>query len=488
MLQMKNLFQNYLGKTKSSLIDLFSHKITYFYIAMFVALLGCVFSEIAVYFVFALVAVVSVMFSFDKSLTFTLCLFPFAGVISLGGVIYIIIPLATVLLIHSVKYFIEVLKKKKTINWWFAGIILAFSVYLLLPIRDPLASDKGEFFSLYDFANIFMFLDMIYLIWAYKDEIKIDKAVIIFSISLIASCLYFLLKPVSARLTGLLPAIYQSEVCKFNALVGFNPNSLALTAGLTLTILLYMIVTSKIKYESLFLLVPIFIFGYLTISRQFLFSIFIALCLMFVVSLIKKNYTALKILLIFAGIGALVALIFSNVTNIFLGRLSIKDAVSGYNDAATLPKEELVQIVNPGRGGLIKIYLWDWVSSAMIFLFGRGVQTGYINNFNAHNTFIHLFWESGLIGGLCFIAILFLTVKNISNANFVGTIKNIFGKWENYVLYVPVCALLFVENIFLKPMFIVMSAIFIFALLAQSNKNMVSNNESTNENEKDVSE
>ena len=46
----------------------------------------------------------------------------------------------------------------------------------------------------------------------------------------------------------------------------------------------------------------------------------------------------------------------------------------------TLSKEELNQIKDPGRGGLIKKYFLDWVSTPLMILFGKGFNYNYLNN------------------------------------------------------------------------------------------------------------
>lgn len=495
MQQIKTLSKNLATNAKNSLKTLFSNKITYFYLGLFALLLGAVYSEYFAYVIFALVLAVSIIFSFSDSLTFSLCLFPFSVLLSIKGTIMFIVPLAICLGVQSIKYIVEVIKKQKQVNWWFVGIMLAFVVYSVLPISSPLQADKGKFYYFYSLLCEILFFDLIYLLYIYKDEIKTNKLLHLFVISLLISCFYGLLRGTSSRLESLIPTFNSGNRVKYNGLVSFNPNGFALLSGIVVSVLMYMIVSSKIGYSACFYIIFLMFFGTLTLSRQFIFAFLIAFVLMIIGSLFKKNYVALKSISIIVVVLLAIVVLLKDEFSVLLGRLSLDDLVNGYGNSTELSKDELMNVGDPGRGGLIKLYMLDFVSSAQIVLFGRGIFTGYINSFNGHNTFLHMLWETGIVGTVGFAAVLFMSVLYFTKSNFVGTLKNIFGKIDNYLLYIPICALLFVENIFLKPMFIVAAAIFVCALLTNQKdleETKIQNNEAEDnliiQNEKDISE
>ena len=473
MQQMKNLFQNCLGKTKNKLVEIFSFKIIYFYIALIVALFSSLFFEIAVYFVVALTAVVAILFPFEQSLIFSISTFTFSAVLDVNGINMNIAILVITMLPTLFKHLIQLFSKKQKLNWWLVGSCLLVLVFVIIPIDRTYSNTNNIWLDLYEIAFFVMFLMIIYTMFLNKNKFNTNSFIKIFSLFLILSCLAAFLRPVSPRLQSLIKAYPLGNIQKITGLVGNNPNMLAAFCNVVLVCYFYQVLTEKIGLESLVFILPIFVFGLYTVSRQFIFAVIILMTLFLIAALVKKDKRILKKALILISSILIVSLIFFDLTKMNIERLGIADLLFGYNNSTDLNVEQIQQIKDPGRGGLFKSYMGDFVSSPVYILIGRGITTEYINNFTAHNTFVHLLWEMGLIGTVLFIFVLFCFVKEFNKANIKQTFKIIFGSFDKYVMYVPLCAVLFVENMFIKLPIIVFATLFILTLCATKKDNKI---------------
>ena len=165
-----------------------------------------------------------------------------------------------------------------------------------------------------------------------------------------------------------------------------------------------------------------------------------------------------------AGI-ILVMLVLFMYTKEHFGRLSADDLVNGYNNS--VDAENINQIADPGRGGLIKIYVKDFLSSALVILFGRGLAAPWIGGTNclsSHNTYLQAFWNTGIVGVILFVAVMLIIIKKYSALNSKTLIKSAFTDFGNYILILPILAIMFIENLFMNMQMIIAVMVVVFAI------------------------
>ena len=99
--------------------------------------------------------------------------------------------------------------------------------------------------------------------------------------------------------------------------------------------------------------------------------------------------------------------------------------------------------VNLIRTDLYKYYLMDWASSLKTIFFGRGISSPLIGGpgMNAHNVFLQMLWEHGIIGCVIFIGMICLVID-------WKQIKNLKMYLPILILLVPFLVFLSVEVIF----------------------------------------
>ena len=169
---------------------------------------------------------------------------------------------------------------------------------------------------------------------------------------------------------------------------------------------------------------------------------------------------------------AIVMLICFEHSKVHFQRADTSDLVHGYDHGTvdTDVTDSAENFVDPGRGGLIKIYLKDYLSSVLVVLFGRGISHPWFGSYSAHNTYLQAFWNTGLIGVSLLIVIAFLFLKKFTNLKFVTLLKKTFTDLSLYQLLIPVLAIMFIENLFMNMQMIVVVMVVLFAILIVQRK------------------
>ena len=311
-------------------------------------------------------------------------------------------------------YFIRVIRKEKKLNWKILIPVGAFLVYAILPFHEC---------SWKDAIGLILFFGLLYVVFEEKREINFKFIVRIFVLGLIISCIFGLFKPFSPLLNEKIPTMvpYGYTKVRFQGLIS-HPNQLAALIVIAICASLILKFKGRISFiESFAFFKPLFIFGYLTLSRVFVLTTAIALAVFGVFYLIKYKVKAFPLLCSFLVVIGLVAVIFLGETNNYLQRIDDSgDYTEGEFDPDNLPweSEEWLSGVfegkiyfDPGRTGLYKMYLKDWSSSTKTILFGRGISRPLIGQISAHNLFIQELWEHGVIGYFLYAVIILCTVN-----------------------------------------------------------------------------
>lgn len=315
----------------------------------------------------------------------------------------------------GVKYLVDVFKKNKSINWKTLIPIFVFLLFVILPVHEAKIGNIAIYIGL---------LALLYLVFAYKRELSFTKLVLSLCLGIIVSSLFYLTKFISPRMAALLPIHYadNSSFIRFPALIG-HPNGLAVVASIALS---FLFVLWYRKQISLQVFIPIFVGtfipAYLAISRNFIAAFGVLFLAFVILSLVKYKKAA------FSKVGCLALVILIVIaccyypTEVYFARFNsqIEYDQPGEqlpSESVELPTEPPADATlddgtqawwngvyageihyDPGRKGIWKMYLYDWTSSVKNILCGRGVSAKAIGQMAAHNTFIQLLWEQGVIG------------------------------------------------------------------------------------------
>ncbi len=386
--------------------------------------LGCFF-EIAIWVLLFYAIFISFFYNYEKIFALYLYLTSFIGLFSLS----VSSPLFTFDLFSCVlsaiiliRYVYEVIKFKEKINFKTLIPILVFSVFLVLPIHN--------LHGLPIIKTILFFL-VLYVINEKKEKISLSKIVLLFSLGLIVSSFFALFKSISPRLLEIIPSQFVENTFRFSSLF-LHTNNFAMHATICLSLLFFLRYQNKISTtQFLLLFTPIFIFTYLTLSRNFIISFIVALVVFLVLYIIRNKKKSLKFMFVFGAVLLISVLCCFNTTKVYMLRIistgeSITDNVE--EDTSYQTDEWWEDVYNgeikydPGRFGIWEMYLKDFSSSANQILFGKGVGSVGVGQMAAHNLFIETLWRYGVIGYLLILSII------ISFIDF----RKLKGKFKTY--------------------------------------------------------
>ena len=386
-------------------------------------ILGCFF-ETPIWIVAFFILLVAMSFSYEQILSLYLFIFPFVSFFSSETFnhLYDIIFYGLVGII-AIKYFYEVITRKERLNFKILIPMAIFFVFLILPIHNV---------HLMSIVSVMTKLGVIYVAYQKRENISLTRLAIFYSLGLIFSGALSYLRPLSSRLIGFMPYYIESQYVKF---VGFSwhPNNYALFDIICLGSLLFLKYKNKISSLYFFLLfIPLFMFGFMTISRNFILSLGVALVLFVVLYIIKYKKESLKFLSIGLAVGVLVLACLNLEFRIYLVRFNVASdqIIQEYVDNTKIdeniyppkPEEPSSDLeyqsdewwdavyrgeihYDPGRQGIWDSYLRNWSSSPMTILFGRGLGVPAIGQMAAHNLFIQNLWNYGIIGCFLFLGV-----------------------------------------------------------------------------------
>ena len=345
----------------------------------------------------------------------------------------------------------------KRINWKILIPILVLIIYWLLPIHTTSIKAVG--------VNSLDFI-FLYLVFEMRKEIKFSYVVKMFCLGLVISGLMALLRPVSERLDLILSYYTNYGYLRFSGLL-WHANHMGMIAVIAIAALFLLKYQNKIGLFGFYVfLISIYIFGYCSISRNFIINFLIVLCLFFVAYIVKYKKESIKPLCIMFIIFVAISGIFFNETKINLVRLNVLPEFVIVNEESSNPAEwaridfesdidegEYIKYsdewwkevyrgnirYDPGREEIWSEYFNDWESSITSIMFGRGVAQPYVGAMPTHNMYLEILWKNGLFGVLIYLWILFSLI------NF-KKFKQIKYCWTSIFLIVPFLVMGIVES------------------------------------------
>lgn len=393
-----------------------------------------IFSVGSIYVVALLMFYGSFVFSFEKIIAMFLFCYPFESVFYITSVsnnVYIFpIVYACMFFIVLVKYLTKVCKHKCTVNFKLIVIMGTFLLYLLLPINNKI--------QLYDIFKYVVALIYIYFLTLYKNKLFLNKLLVFACLGLVISIIFSMFVTAESRVYLLIGEFTSYGLLKKQGLFT-NPNWLAVYSILLMTCSIYKFIFESNWYCGLFILI-VFPYSYMTLSRDFIITTIITVIICCVYVIVRRYKKEILLVTVVILCILIVMICEFSATEVYFQRLGFSSynnnlCVSELNDSFVTNENIQFEIArskilnmrivpnsinennnwgdglpkDPGRLYLWKRYFNDYKSSFLKVVFGTGVSAEPLG-IDAHNSYIQLFWQYGLMG---FILIYKVLIENI---------------------------------------------------------------------------
>ena len=411
---------------------------TFLFVFCFFAFLS-LFNHIFMYVAVLIITVASIILNTKDVVTIFVFTYPFEVLFNfnLNGNNINIFPYlnALIFLVIGIKYIIKVVKKQEILDRGLIISIVIFLTYLLIPINKINIVDSLQYFAV---------LGIVYLLLKNKKELDIKQIINYSVLGLIVSVFFSVVLYFNNIYGSFYEFYYTDGILKVQGLF-VNPNYLMMFACFLSAYLKAEFVRHG-KSTTLIQWLFVFIIGYTTISRNFLFCEIAIFLFLLISCYVKKNKFGLKNLLVIFVFSLAIMLILFDYSKTYYLRLKyfIKSTLSGEN--STPIAEDT--IADPGRILIWKRYLKSYFDSIKSILFGYGISAPLLM-IKTHNTYIYGFWLIGIVG-MALLSFLMIKIMFFDNKN-----KN-SSFWSVLISFL---VLSFFESNFLNIVFLIMFAI-----------------------------
>ena len=307
------------------------------------------------------------------------------------------IALFVVLLVYVVKqYIIMFFFDKKKINWYVFATMLVFFIYSVMPIGEY---NMGWAVKLL----IMMLLALILNLFVnYKEILNLKFNLNFLAIGLIISSAYFLTCFLSPIIRNKPLSTMNEGFIRFSALL-VNPNALAMICEVSLGLLTIYLLQDKFEWTDIMSYVIFSVLGLSTFSKTFLILFSIMFIIMAIYCLKRYKLKAFYTFLIIGFVALIIFLLKRNVFIMYLRRFttSIDSDFDSY--------EYILDVATTGRYQLWLTVLDFMFTHPLVLVFGNGFGAPLIASLSAHNFYISLIYELGIVGTLLCIA-MFATI------------------------------------------------------------------------------
>ena len=307
-------------------------------------------------------------------------------------------------------FLIRVVRREQKINWKIIVPLGLFLVYMALPLHEC---------NLESFINELLFWGLLYIVFEKRKSIDFCYLVRIFVAGLIISSCLAMLRDVSPLLKRLSSGGYYYNSFRPSGLTE-HINVFASMTMIAICALLILKFKNKISSVEFFVgFVPLFILGYLTISRSFIITVAIGIAIFIIFYIFQRKVESLTFVSILLTIICITSIVFNGATWGYLKRFATEtydvDFKAEYfkeffYDQPVEWRQDVLEgkvRFDPSRQGIYYLYFTDWTSSPQNILFGRGIARPWIGvHFAAHNIFLQELWEHGLIGCIFYFIII----------------------------------------------------------------------------------
>ena len=295
---------------------------------------------------------------------------------------------------------ILVIKEKLKIDKKILILIGLFALYCLIPFAKY---DLNVLVKICMF--IFLFAAIIFI--GKKPEIfRLDFNVYLLATSLTISVIFSLTYYFSPYAHALLDGGQLSYLVRYKALFD-NPNVLSMTCELLMPMLVYFTISRKSKPYEILLIASIAIIGSLTFSKTFYIILCLVLILLFITTLKRSPEKTLSITTGVLIVITLLAIfrfeIFVQIWNRFFGY--VRDCKSF---------ADMMNMITTHRYDLWVAYVkYIFQNSPVNRVFGYGLGASPLYMYSAHNAYISMLYQLGVVGSILFIAPIVLIIREL---------------------------------------------------------------------------
>ncbi|HBO48262.1 MAG TPA: hypothetical protein DD614_00250 [Clostridiales bacterium] len=353
---------------------------------------------------------------------------PFCGIDDYLGV-YLLFGCVLAFLIKN--YIIMLFFDKKRFSLYVLLSILAFTIYSLLPI--------GEYNSMLVLKlgiSVGLVL-LIYLFTNYKETLNLKFNLNVLAIGLIISAGFYLTYFVSPYIHDKVLWGMGEDFIRFSALL-MNPNALAMICEISLSLLTIFLLQNKFEWNDIIAYIIFAVLGLSTFSKTFmiLFGILLLILLGYLIRRYKWKITWLIVLICVVLI--LMVVVKGDFLSTYLNRF-----VGGWGTDMK-GNNKFIDIMTTGRYKLWTTVVTYMFENPIVIVFGRGFGAGLVASMSAHNFYISLIYQLGLVGSLLFVLMFVMLIVDYK-------LKNPESKFK-YSYLVPIVVLgllMMVEDLFL---------------------------------------
>lgn len=305
----------------------------------------------------------------------------------------------------TVRYIIDVKQKRKQV--FTLPLVLTFVIVLIFGLIhysvDLDGFSKGGFFV----AILFV----VYYVFVYHKDIKLDKCFKFLTIGLIVSGL---LGAVSLLFDSPLKSIIyiDTEGYKRLQLYSFHTNFLSMLCLFNMAFYIYQIVNQKGRtLESVICILISSVVGILTLSKTFLLLFALMAIYLIIHLIVKYKKHSWKFVIPIVVIAIVLVACFHD----FL--IDIAQRFLAYDTGSLLSK------LTTGRTAIWEKYIDSARSSVLKMLFGVGLFTKDIISIGPHNVFLFLIYRIGVVG-IILLCVLIYSYAKCSQTKLKLTLKN----------------------------------------------------------------
>lgn len=331
----------------------------------------------------------------NKGFSYIMFTIPFCVV---GGKLGLGIFLAVIGLFLIKYYVITLFKDKIKINKNVAILFGIFLLYCMLPIGKY----NANFFYKLAFLSF-----IIFSVWVMVNQRRVINFrfnIRILCLSLMLSCIFSAVYWISPYLQSSMHMIYITDnIIRYEALLN-HANAVGTICSLSIAFMAYSFMKDKKWYDLLLMILVAFI-GIFSFSKTYLIILIIVGITMMIYLYRYDWRLALGI-----TIGMLVAvglfiIVFPEVYAIFYDRfLGTLKSCKNFTD--------VMNMITTDRWNLWLEYLTYLVDHPVRAIFGSGLGAGAIDKLSAHNAYISMIYQLGLIGSTLFILVIVSIVRD----------------------------------------------------------------------------
>jgi len=378
------------------------------------------------YLIFTIVGIMIVFLNIGEGFSLLVFCIPFCCLDEYTSVLMFFV----VFLVFIIKsYYVYLKIDRKKISLPFLIGVGAFLIYSLLPIGEY---SIGLWVKLLIILLLVFFLNL-YL--NYRKEMSIKNNLGILAISLFISAAFYLTYFISPYMQSKTIWYHGEDYIRFTCLL-VNPNTLAMLCEICLSLLTYFILSNRFTWVDVISYVIFAVLGISTLSKTFLI-LFVLMVIILLLYLLRRFKTEILWIVGLICFGLVALIIFkSDFLYTYLERFMSADP-------SELTYKEILNVITTGRYDLWIGVLDYLFMNPTVLIFGRGLGAPLVESMSAHNFYISLIYEVGLIGTILFFG-MFLTI-------IIYYMKRNKTKF-NYAILAPliiVGMLMMVEDLFL---------------------------------------